>query len=273
MESADELRRLRARAYGPNADIADDPVALARLDELETARRTTATPADAVGEKPPVETVEGDAPPRALPFDEPSNETTPADADPAPLPAGERPVPAPARGWRGWSRRRTAVVGAIALVVVVVVAVGATAFVVRRSGYSAPVDAVLAPTPGREMPSIFGMANEDTVVYADFAGFTPASGELAWNSSVPTQCLMIVEAEHIESATPNSFSGAVHSGCGAGPFPATISLVVGPESPPAMREIYPEGTAVQFVLEDGEVVVLTAPPESDPERSGDPAPA
>jgi len=32
-----ELRELRARAYGPHPDIQDDPVALARLDELESA--------------------------------------------------------------------------------------------------------------------------------------------------------------------------------------------------------------------------------------------
>ena len=32
-----ELRELRARAYGPNADIQSDPVALARLSELEAA--------------------------------------------------------------------------------------------------------------------------------------------------------------------------------------------------------------------------------------------
>ena len=33
--SQDELRALRERAYGPDADIHDDPVALARLQELQ----------------------------------------------------------------------------------------------------------------------------------------------------------------------------------------------------------------------------------------------
>ena len=33
-----ELRELRARAYGPHADIQRDPAALARLTELEAAR-------------------------------------------------------------------------------------------------------------------------------------------------------------------------------------------------------------------------------------------
>ena len=38
----DELRALRARAYGPDADIQDDPVAMARLHELEAAARAAA---------------------------------------------------------------------------------------------------------------------------------------------------------------------------------------------------------------------------------------
>ncbi|AZS38377.1 hypothetical protein CVS47_03033 [Microbacterium lemovicicum] len=39
-----ELARLRRRAYGPDADIAADPVALARLDELEQAARPQPEP-------------------------------------------------------------------------------------------------------------------------------------------------------------------------------------------------------------------------------------
>ena len=39
-----ELRDLRARAYGPDSDIQDDPVALARLAELEARRARGAPP-------------------------------------------------------------------------------------------------------------------------------------------------------------------------------------------------------------------------------------
>lgn len=39
---SDELRVLRARAYGPAADIADDPAALRRLAELEALARDPA---------------------------------------------------------------------------------------------------------------------------------------------------------------------------------------------------------------------------------------
>ena len=37
----DELAELRRRAYGPHADIATDPVAQARLHELEALERET----------------------------------------------------------------------------------------------------------------------------------------------------------------------------------------------------------------------------------------
>jgi hypothetical protein len=43
-EQADELQRLRRRAYGPDADIAGDAAALDRLSELEAAQRRQATP-------------------------------------------------------------------------------------------------------------------------------------------------------------------------------------------------------------------------------------
>jgi len=43
-EGTDELQRLRRRAYGPNADIAGDAVAQARLSELEAAQRRELTP-------------------------------------------------------------------------------------------------------------------------------------------------------------------------------------------------------------------------------------
>ena len=43
-EESDELQRLRRRAYGPDADIAGDAAAQARLSELEAARRRQSTP-------------------------------------------------------------------------------------------------------------------------------------------------------------------------------------------------------------------------------------
>ncbi|MGC5222740.1 hypothetical protein ACPW96_09100 [Micromonospora sp. DT81.3] len=67
-EQADELERLRRRAYGPEADIAGDAAAQARLSELEAAQRRQPTRVGDAGtgvqapipeRVPVVETVEG----------------------------------------------------------------------------------------------------------------------------------------------------------------------------------------------------------------------
>ncbi|MFB7892793.1 hypothetical protein ACFC1I_11390 [Microbacterium sp. NPDC056044] len=47
----DELELLRRRAYGPDADIAEDPAALARLSELEAAQRRRTFAVDDASER------------------------------------------------------------------------------------------------------------------------------------------------------------------------------------------------------------------------------
>ena len=78
-EWSDELRMLRARAYGPAADILDDPDALARLRELED-RAQTPTPASTAADAVP-EPVATDADP------------VPAATDPAPGHAATEAAP------------------------------------------------------------------------------------------------------------------------------------------------------------------------------------
>lgn len=56
-----ELRDLRARAFGPHADIMDDPIALARLDELEraaaAARAAAVSPSESAPSEGPADAV------------------------------------------------------------------------------------------------------------------------------------------------------------------------------------------------------------------------
>ena len=127
-EQADELERLRRRAYGPDADIAGDAAAQARLSELEAAQRRQATPVgDAatgvpapIPERVPVaETVEGSRsastsvpPPVGGAFAEHERagtsviEQDPAKGSTADSDAINR---APAVPW--WRRRRSLIVG------------------------------------------------------------------------------------------------------------------------------------------------------------------
>lgn len=104
-EARAELAALRARAYGPDADIAADPPALARLRELEILARPAPNPSGILAGDPTA-----DAPP---PSGGPDVEPPRSPADP-----GE-PVPTGARSRRGaW----LAAAGAgLALVVAVVV--------------------------------------------------------------------------------------------------------------------------------------------------------
>ncbi|WP_029145946.1 hypothetical protein [Microbacterium luticocti] len=76
----DELARLRARAYGPDADIADDPEALRRLRELE-AQSVPDRPHNAEPPPPPPRDA---GPPPTLPYDAEPAPIVPHDAEPRP---------------------------------------------------------------------------------------------------------------------------------------------------------------------------------------------
>jgi hypothetical protein len=71
---------------------------------------------------------------------------------------------------------------------------------------------------------------------------------------------MIVETSMITDE-PNSFGGAIYNGCAAGKFPATVEILIDDENlqnlPDELLDAFPEGTALQFVLDGDEVIVLS----------------
>ncbi|BDV30884.1 hypothetical protein [Microbacterium terricola] len=141
-DDAEELARLRARAFGVGADIADDPAAMARLAELEGRRPIAAGARHA-----------------------PSGELEEHAAAPAGIAAS-----APARG--AW--RASVLLGAVVLAVgglVVWVAVQATA--------GPPPDATLVPDPDAEtaiaeevsrFAGYLALETDTLVSYGDFRG-------------------------------------------------------------------------------------------------------
>ncbi len=172
-EEADELRRLRRRAYGPDADIMGDAAAQVRLSELEAAQRRQATPvvdaaagvrAPAPERVPVAEPIEGAG--RAStsvpqPVDgafaehEPdrrsATEQDPAEgsiADSGPVDA------APAAPW--WHRRRWILVivgGAIAVLALNVALVASMSQLLADRSTPMPTEtstAKMPPVPGRE---------------------------------------------------------------------------------------------------------------------------
>jgi hypothetical protein len=243
----DELRSLRARAYGPDADILDDPAALARLHELE----------DLAAPAPPVEPLDEPAavePPAALPDQDGSEALDDA------LPVTDAVVSASATDdgrRRRWSSRRLLVTAIAVLAVAVVVTAAATAFFTRRAGYAGAVEAVLPSVPDVDWPEYFGTPDEKGKQYAEFAGLTLFSTEAGfWGGSQADACLIVVQTDSLETDGSSSI-GFSFSGCGAGPFPATLEFLVTGDMPDELRDRYPEGTALQFVLEGNEVVVLS----------------
>ena len=238
-----ELERLRARAYGRDADIASDPGALERLQFLEGRNAVTAAP-DARASEPP-------AP--ELPASEPSASEEPL-AEPS---ASGSTLAAPGRWWRrAWPIAAVAVGGVIAGVV-------AAQLLAPQSVASTETGAVLADTvradPGLEWPEIFGGGEDDVRVWS-YRGLTMASTDMFVYSPGSDECLVLMESEDVEPYIgPNAddgsggwtFDGMQFNGCTAGAVPATVQFVVGAEAPTELRARFSVGTAVQIVL-DGE---------------------
>lgn len=234
-DAAAELARLRERAYGRSADIAGDAAALARLRELEA--RAVRAPSVAPGADDEDESAP-DAP-------------GPAETDPPGALTGgdaERPYLTPRR-WPRWVRPAAVAVGAVGLV-------AATAAVTL----SIPRDVPRYPnatevTRLSELVPLRPQNDSDSRRYADFRGFSVFTNTVGTPADPnPVRCLSIVSPE--EAADPTI--GETLSTCGAGPFPVAVTAVVSSLSPPAARQAYAPGTAINFTLGESGVEVWVA---------------
>lgn len=256
----DELRRLSARAYGPDADIHHDPEAMARLHHLLDGRRERTR--DTVDPAAPVAVADAPAtvPDRAL--------------DPAPGSGPVAPEPAQGTPWIrdfvGSARGRYTLLWAATLVAVLAVA-GAAVTVAERV-QSAPLapEAVqvarLSPDPmPAELAGIFGPTGADGATARAFDVFeglrvvvTP-DGSVFGDSDYGGRCLLVMSVRTFEAATENSLPGQMWMDCSAGAFPAAVDLLV-PDAP-EFAESSSVGRALQFVYDDDhdEVVVFAEP--------------
>jgi hypothetical protein len=294
----DELRALRERAYGRDADIQDDPDALARLRELE-AQASAAMPSAAVGSATPAATdgvtpgaVAGDvagrppsadvttdaAAPRsgtttvgaaagsAMAVDAGSTVSSTAVAADGGLPSPaetaatatghDDPSIADAGAPAGngtpprspWWRRRTPLLWAASVAVGVLLGAGLTLAV---QAAAAGRVATLNQDPDAEWPNqFFGDRPPDALVFDDFHGLTVLTFRQPAQPGSAQTCLYVVTA-------PDAFGAGT---CAADAFSPTTSLEVGPDSPDALRERFPRGTALQFVLEGSNVQIYAREP-------------
>lgn len=244
--SADDLTRLRARAYGPDADIWQDPAAMARLAELESAQH----PPPAPGAEP------------SPPGTEPGGSTG--------GPADTRPGGPAARRMRGaW------IAAWAASIVVVGVAVG---LAVHATGGSAPSSAEPEATLDATLDEPAAL---DTWIRRWFVdkgvGVTLYSyrGLLIARAPVGSfdsraECLFVVGEQDIDPHD-GSVDGDVRTGCGAGAFPATVQFVVDTAAPSALRERFADGTGVRIVSDGGVIEVFVSEiPHADAAGTGSP---
>lgn len=262
----DELRALRERAYGPDADIDTDPVAMERLRQLEAGSfhapslpvvdapaawsadtaepGRISTPVEVVYSRdgrpvPAADATPADAPVDAVQADAAEAEDADADAADAEAETAE----ADARP------RRPLLVRAIALVLALIVgAFAAYAVMQLRPGSVA----TLAAAPDAEWPEFLGQRQDGSQVYEEFLGLTVAIVPQPWGRENDVPCLFVLQAVGISSITT--------VGCGAGGFPPTAALEVTEAFPDELVAEYPEGTALQFVLADDRVVVYADEP-------------
>lgn len=151
-EEAAELAALRARAYGADADLGDDPRGLSRLDVLEKkAREDDGAPTDAA--------VDAAAAGEAF---EAAVATDAADPVDAVLEAGPAGVPRPIR--RTWSRRAVLGIGIPAVLLSVGLGAGIGAFVAAQPG---------VPVPQTTLPAQY------------VAGWQTVSDQYDWDAGSP----------------------------------------------------------------------------------------
>lgn len=257
-----ELRRLRARAYGPGADLHEDPAALSRLHELEKLTRAPAPPSVPGPPLPPSRPESSVAPePLASPAQSAIDDTVenPTEKEPTGARAGFRP------------KKRIALAWIASVAVAVLMTATVTGFVSRRIQADPREVAVLGIDPFAEWPGLFLDFTNDGVresmsapaggtAFQAFHGLSVFSMQNAmFGYGAGQTCLMVLESTNIDSES-TSFEGALFNGCAAGRFPATVEIVVSEDFqrlPEELLDEFPEGTGLQFILEGDEVVVLS----------------
>jgi hypothetical protein len=143
-----ELTALRARAFGPDADLSDDPRGLARLNELEDRARAPAPDGPA-----PSEASEQDGSPpapvpsAAAPVDDPASSDHASAPSSTAVDEAPPPVVPPVWNRRTWSRRAVLLIGIPVVAVACAAAAGVGAVAASR--------AVGTPTPSTTLAASY----------------------------------------------------------------------------------------------------------------------
>jgi len=272
-DSERELRELRMRAYGPRADIATDPVALRRLEELEAAR---AAPPDS-GVAPGIVSVDarsasviadgrvedraGDDLLDRLGDDSLWDDDPAADAAVGPGPADEaagRPARLERKHAVLWVASVVASAAAGALVMF-----GVTSLQTVSTSPGAPQVATLRLGPDDTVPPGWFGAEAD-IVSAEFAGLTifesPGWASESGDRTSENRCLAVAKTSDLpeqgEDERDLYTDSPVRGSCGVASFPTVLTLPFDDDMPAELIEQYPSGVAIQFILDGDRVGVF-----------------
>lgn len=241
-----ELAALRARAYGPDADIHDDPDALRRLTALEDEARGAADSASAISASVGIDV------PRPAQLAEPQHPIAPAAnweasvpeiapnaaaSDEEQDPAG--PASTPASRW-AWMLRPSVWIASLALTAAITGVV--TTMIVT---HDPTVVARLQEIPREEWPEAveqFGLSAQQ--VFEEYNGLTAVVGAGSEPGQPIVMCLYL-------------FAGHVFAtgSCQGEAIEPRVDFIAGAEYGARVGEAFADGTAVRITLEGDTVVV------------------
>ncbi|WP_165142517.1 hypothetical protein [Microbacterium endophyticum] len=219
-----ELRVLRQRAYGPDADIARDLMALQRLRHLESNAKIASTPgASQISSGPNAKDT--------------SEETVGAE------PADARPAVSARMRWL-WVASIVAAIGSASLVTVVVSTSSPTPY------------AQLHLIAGADVPEDLraSVDSEDYRRYDDFAGLLISSSTAPYLG----QETMCIYAMHADPAVAGRY-GTI-AACALPGLEPTMDYYIDEAAPGLLREKFTDGMAVRFVLKGDTVAVYVSSP-------------
>lgn len=247
-----ELRTLQERAYGPDGDIHVDPDALRRLEELQAGG--AGGPTDAASTDEALDS--SPAQPDDAAADSAGGEDSAA-SDPEPAPPAPTALTRRLRRWMPWLWVASLIVVAAIASLWTFTSTIAVFAPIRLTAEGARQVAVLQVDPGFVAPGFFASSAFDLVGFEEFHGMTVVTTAGEWPpGSNDEKCLWIARTDTMSPGS-DSVTGPLYNDCGAGDFPTSVELTVTTELPEELRELYPEGTALQFVLDGSRVGVFT----------------
>jgi hypothetical protein len=253
--SDEELRSLRARAYGRDADIDGDPQALARLRALEAqVAPASVGPASVVSASVfPASVVQAGVEPAAAPVREASVREDPTDADSREHVATEHPSPSRLRAL--FTPRPSTPWLWLGAACIALAALGAATVALSVRSVEARLVAEIAVDPDASWPESFGEKGQDAALFEEFEGLTIARG-VEWLSFDESDAMCIVAIDTAELLGDSGGFQIAAWGCDAGSFPPVIRIEVTSAQPQALRDRFGDGTGLELIMRGDRIEVF-----------------